>query len=582
MRRQRRQASSSSTHHRGGGKFRCSSWILTVAVLGMHSHNFVQGQFYPLPEDKLTTDNPEDPQQQNEDTYTASDCPLECDFGTECVRGDQDTSEHMVQPLDGTPLTIHQYLNEDGWHCDCPHGLTGLRCGTVFESCNDGSHKCYNGGKCINGLEDEYGNLQLFCDCKSAIDEEQNLQFVGKYCEEAVPLAIPVSESSNDNGAIDDTTSTCDPSMCVNGSSCKPTPDRTQPCDCPKGVHGKYCEFVEGTVPDCELDCDNGGFCRLGLKPGGTAKSGAKVLDAIQMCECPVEYYGDRCEFEATPCGDEFCYHGSTCFSIQLSDGSTEHMCNCAPGYTDEVHFAGQFCQYPSTSFCTGSDDPNGRQFCTNDGTCPNDSHKPCTCPKGYTGPRCASRTHEAQDDSFYSQCNLDCQNNGTCHKGNKDLEREYRQYESDNSEYRDDTTEPQDSYEHCVCPVGFYGIHCEYERAPDKNQGSNGEFRSDNNENDSLSTVSIISIMVIAVLFSGMAVSFVRMWRQREMAQEIGLGSDEDDGSIPNRVGEKEERTDLTLDVVPEEQTEEIVEGYFEYTDDDIEGEGLSEVKIV
>ena len=144
MRRQRRQASSSSTHHRGGGKFRCSSWILTVAVLlgGMHSHNFVQGQFYPLPEDKLTTDNPEDPQQQNEDTYTASDCPLECDFGTECVRGDQDTSEHMVQPLDGTPLTIHQYLNEDGWHCDCPHGLTGLRCGTVFESMARWSSKC--------------------------------------------------------------------------------------------------------------------------------------------------------------------------------------------------------------------------------------------------------------------------------------------------------------------------------------------------------------------------------------------------------------------------------------------------------
>lgn len=78
-----------------------------------------------------------------------------------------------------------------------------------------------------------------------------------------------------------------------------------------------------------------------------------------------------------------------------------------------------------------------------------------CNCPEGFMGPVCEFRDEEYDD----YECNLECQNNGICRKGAKDvsflekfgLNRHlFERYNND--------------FEHCVCPVGYSGIDCSLE----------------------------------------------------------------------------------------------------------------------
>ena len=434
-----------------------SSYLLfpllsAIVYSGSSRVRAVEQDFFPLPEDLIATDEEENateattttttpPPQTNENNNV--DCPLVCMNGSICMEGDQSTEGHGMDPTTGGPLEFHEETNRNGWFCNCQQGWTGLQCELGFESCNDGQHVCYHGGKCIPGLEDEYGNEQLYCDCDDAIDPDQpTKRFTGKYCEEVIPN---ISE-------CDERTETC-----KNGGVCNHVPEDSElePCECQPGFRGKYCEYVEDSVPGCSKECLNGGVCRLGVDDD--------ALDAnsqeSKYCECPVAFYGDQCESNAELCGEEYCYHGSKCFEILLADGSTEHLCDCKKAYTEDRHFAGEFCQYPSTQFCTGRDDPNGRQFCTNGGLCPEDSHKPCDCPPGYMGPRCAYQI--GKDGGDYAECKLECQNGGTCQKGVKDLQAAYGKFASDVAFLLNETHE---NYEHCTCPDGFFGIRCEYE----------------------------------------------------------------------------------------------------------------------
>jgi hypothetical protein len=43
-------------------------------------------------------------------------------------------------------------------------GMDGVKCDHIFEAC-DGqqAHQCYHGGECIPGLQDKFGNTQLYC-----------------------------------------------------------------------------------------------------------------------------------------------------------------------------------------------------------------------------------------------------------------------------------------------------------------------------------------------------------------------------------------------------------------------------------
>ena len=113
-----------------------------------------------------------------------------------------------------------------------------------------------------------------------------------------------------------------------------------------------------------------------------------------------------------------------------LRPASHEYMCDCTPGYSEEQYFSGEYCQYASTVFCSPFDDPNGRQFCTNGGECPNEVHQPCSCPDGFSGPRCAFQS--GVDGRDYAECQLDCMNGGTCQKGFKNLDETLGKFSED------------------------------------------------------------------------------------------------------------------------------------------------------
>ena len=194
---------------------------------------------------------------------------------------------------------------------------------------------------------------------------------------------------------------------------------------------------------ECENDCLNGGSCEF---------------DDYQIakCSCPPGFFGEHCENEGESCGSGFCHHSSTCLELSLNDDSfVEHVCDCKNAYTKETFYAGEFCQYESTQFCSEPDDPNGRQFCVNGGQCPEESHLPCICPEGFLGPRCAFQV--GVDGNDYAQCGLSCQNGGTCQKGAKQEDSDFTNF-FDGSKSFDRT-----SFEHCVCPSGYFGISCEY-----------------------------------------------------------------------------------------------------------------------
>jgi hypothetical protein len=258
--------------------------ILTLALLICSCYGSEEvNDFFPLPP-QITDD-------------ADVECNLECSNNSVCIQGNQSTLGHGTHPLTGGPLDFHKELNRDGWHCDCPHGFTGLRCQQKYVSCTDGDHACYNGGTCIPGLADTYGNEQLYCDCDAAINiQNPQKRHVGKYCEQETNLWD--CEEGN---------------VCQNGGSCKIFPDDLQPCDCPEAVFGKYCEYVKDSVPECTKECSNGGYCRLGVDELQLSNNG------IEHCECPPAHYGEHCERQAEECGESYCYHGSKCFEILLS-----------------------------------------------------------------------------------------------------------------------------------------------------------------------------------------------------------------------------------------------------------------------
>lgn len=122
----------------------------------------------------------------------STDCNLECKNDTPCVEGPADFSDHPTL-TNGDTFSFHQETERDGMHCSCPHGWTGLLCDRKYESC-DGTHTCYHGGRCIPGLQDVFGNEQLFCDCSSTEDDMGN-SYVGKFCEHQSVTTCPNSDN---------------------------------------------------------------------------------------------------------------------------------------------------------------------------------------------------------------------------------------------------------------------------------------------------------------------------------------------------------------------------------------------------
>lgn len=232
------------------------------------------------------------------------------------------------------------------------------------------------------------------------------------------------------------------------------------------------------TLPDCNLKCQNGGLCKLG--DGGDddtliyflgSGNDDEDLEGLMYCECPEGYHGAYCEVGSVECGDNRCFHGSTCVENQMN-GKPDWHCDCNTAGDKYTRYAGQFCQYESTQICTDGDSMAGHLFCVNDGKCQSDPYMGCDCLPGFRGFACEFNVGNQTSGSTLTQeevlpgldafnsslCALDCGGHGTCRKGIKNNTNlgDAALAEHLNATHSED-------FEHCVCMDGFVGLQCEH-----------------------------------------------------------------------------------------------------------------------
>jgi hypothetical protein len=141
---------------------------------------------------------------------------------------------------------------------------------------------------------------------------------------------------------------------------------------CYDGFEGPHCEWEKGSMPDCDLTCENDGQCIVGFKSFDEVSTAQEMhfRDTKQInmmsCVCPEGFTGDKCEIEINEnCGDRKCHHGSKC--VKSND---DEFCDCSTIKNNNTNYAGRYCEYKATSWCTKNEDTNGRSFCVNNGSC--------------------------------------------------------------------------------------------------------------------------------------------------------------------------------------------------------------------
>ena len=279
-------------------------------------------------------------------TSPSFQCPLTCLHNSTCALGDANFSQHPVYSH-GAELGLHHNKSQNGYHCVCPQGYTGLNCGVVYESCADGasSHKCYHGGVCVPGAVDRYGNPTYHCDCTNAFVD--GIHYAGTYCEHTQIVLCNETETNNSY-------------FCVNDGVCNTVQNASTPqpmCICGDQYTGVHCEFNKSEVPPCNLQCLNSGICQIGIPDSvdWTAYN-------FSFCLCPPGYSGDQCQIDSTMCGTSTCLNGGTCVRHTTTPTPT---CNCTTSKVfSGISYAGNFCQYEATDYCKDG------HFCVNHGSC--------------------------------------------------------------------------------------------------------------------------------------------------------------------------------------------------------------------
>jgi hypothetical protein len=283
------------------------------------------------------------------------------------------------------------------------------------------------------------------------------------------------------------------------------------PCLCNPKHSGPRCEYTNGdnvtTVNEagdivnpstgsgnnCTLTCNNGGTCTLGKRTASDQEDeylywvDEDNLNDGQYCQCTDEWDGPACTVEKVVCGDAHCFNGATCVArtdTSNADSPTmTHHCDCATADNENQSYAGRYCQYKATEYCTKDADLNGELFCVNEGNCRDNPYEGCNCPNGYTGFSCEFRTATSTtnngvkivdesevyggrpviDSPTDSNCTMECRNGGTCRHGSKRLGGGLDLF-AGNTSYMNEEVGTSNDFQHCVCPSNFAGTNCEHQ----------------------------------------------------------------------------------------------------------------------
>ena len=177
-------------------------------------------------------------------------------------------------------------------------------------------------------------------------------------------------------------------------------------CECPVDFVGTMCEFQKRDDEPyiCNMQCANG-FCRHGAKDtswleefdfGTRHRHLTQRFDQeFEHCQCPPGWVGLHCDFKVNVCPGQthVCLNGGICVFDETTD--FDYKCDCSHAHDDGQKYAGDYCQYEATSYCTfDGKQPQGDAFCTNDGICRDfvahdDTHPGCFCLEGFEGPHC-------------------------------------------------------------------------------------------------------------------------------------------------------------------------------------------------
>jgi len=381
-------------------------------------------------------------------------CSLECDNGGECQLGIQTYEEaHEVFDVETEQISTTTEKNRQDhinfMHCSCPNNnddesdvsYGGVQCKVQTKSCTHGV--CYHGGGCTkNG----------FCDCRTA-STAQTKGYAGLhcqypasvYCTDNGPNSLSINTNHNNHHRANNK------HFCVNGGRCPVLSH--QPCICPRGLHGTHCEYTTaeveaGRMPNCDLRCQNGGYCRMGTKDlsipsksGLTATSNVTHDGNFRHCACPEGYGGILCEIEITACGNGVCLHGATCDqSVPTKTQDVQQVtlqCDCTKARSsgNMIKYAGKSCEYPSTSLCVKDEAMHGattQSFCVNHGKCKvlleNDDgggaelHGGCICPDGFFGDYCERSSSDAGSTTGTSSTGATTTNNNSSNSEKKSL----------------------------------------------------------------------------------------------------------------------------------------------------------------
>ena len=346
------------------------------------------------------------------------DCRLECEHGT-CSKGFKSYDELIGTGPFPAQLAF-DIISANGEHCVCPSGWIGLKCEIPVEKCAGSSDKyCYNGAKC-----QYFSDGSSVCDCNMAHTED--VSFAGVSCElEHTSYCEPGFDQDQKDA------------FCTNHGQCVVESDtRHTGCICEDGWSGDLCDIEGDEEPVCDLNCENGGSCRLGVK-GYKDDLDELYLPALatkhndgMYCSCPEGFTGVRCEVDVNHCHlddgskseTDFCLNGVQCApeNPDLNGIDKKFSCQCNEG-SDEISqmLSGRFCEYAVTEYCSKNRARHSHSFCTNGGKCKKENdegdseHHGCCCSEGYEGEYCQLPAGTLDLESTkvtwspYSECSL-------------------------------------------------------------------------------------------------------------------------------------------------------------------------------